>query len=621
MQFLNLQLNFTNSQLTLHVQTHQNTEQFELYGPVTDPQELAHQAEMFVGIHLRPYFDHLPVDSCRLSVAADVPELIRERCLSELLKLSKTNDFLTKTKALQNQAITLGTKPSSETSKSILAIYSADTPVEALLNMRAFSEEQAYVLGYLASQTPADEHEAQLRSFVQDSEAWFAWYVSLGVSQLYCGVDFVAEFERHGVVLSAVLGAIGQALVVVDHPYASGKPMVQYDKRMSNSSAIVRYVQDEKSLLWARWLGLINARLGSLKSVEYQYSVPALTSGFVSRDWQDVDITTNSVISEEPATPGQADGILLCEDLNIHRLINWLPQAYFIKGLLDQHVTGSASNIALTDIWLGVMKRLIVGSNESTDYDVVVLVRRLEFIADALHNLQLIEFVQDLAAKTQVRITGQAGWEKLFPELWVEGYGPEAWREAAAAFPQATLLHAQGIFHPCLSERCIDAVVTGRTSAYFSSFHQLCEQHCELDQSDPVLSWLAQHHVVSADACCVHALSAVSDRATMVDKRQATLTMLQEHNKRHFEQLTQRQWQAPATSLEQSVDQCLGHWNDATEQFYAAHTDMFHESLLALNPSVELGITDELKASAPAYLKQVLDTMEAMENSSARKAS
>ena len=69
MEFLNIQLQYQQQELTLSIQNSTETQTFQLYGQVSDPQELAHQAALFVAIQLRPYFDTLPVDSCHLNVS------------------------------------------------------------------------------------------------------------------------------------------------------------------------------------------------------------------------------------------------------------------------------------------------------------------------------------------------------------------------------------------------------------------------------------------------------------------------------------------------------------------------------------------------------------------------
>lgn len=613
MQFLNLQLKFDDSQLVLHVEAQAQSQEYRLLGAVSDPQELAYQAGLFVGVHLQPYFDLLPVDATELSIAREVPALVREHCLVQLNKLTKTNEFLVAAKSRNEKALSTQKQPVS----NMLAVFSEFTPIEALLNMidldapSKSGSKRAIVLGYLPSQEPINEQEAQLRIFSTSAVEWFDWYLSLNVTTLYCGADFVAEFERESLALASLLRAVGHTLVINDHSYSATNPLAQYEKRVRDSKSIVHFVQEEKSLLWARWLGLQATRLGTLKTVEYEYSSQALLEAMPEHRWQSLDIKKQRPINNlQGESQPASSSILLCEDLYLQRLVTWLPQVCFIKGLLEQHLPEQVSSLALPDIWLGVMRRLLVGSAESTDYDVVVLGQRLELIADGLHYLQLTELIQELTTKTQVILTGHPDWQRIFPSLWTPGFSPAQWRKAGAAFPDAMFLHAKSVFHPCLSARCVNEIIRGGSAAFFSSYHQLCEPRRELNSGEPALSWLAQQNVTSADACSVHGMSAVSQRDSMTATRQSVLKMLREHNQTKTNNLINGEWHAPATALETSVDQCLTDWNSSIEQFYTDHSALFHESLLALNPSADLGITAELRANAPDYLARILRFMD-----------
>lgn len=607
MQFIHLQLQFDSQQLTLSIQTHQDTQYFQLQSPVADPQELAHQAELFISIHLRPYFDRLPVESCQASVAPEVPELMRDSCLGELIKFTKTNDVLTRYAQVFRAAAEKCRL--ADNSLKRLCVFSAETPTEALASFAVLAKEpDTLCLAYLPDVKVNHDQSENLKLFTHDIDAWVEWYAALGVQQLICSAEFVREFERFGVVLSSIVTALGQALVIIDPAHSLGRPMNQYEKRATDSHSVVRYQMDEKSLVWARWLGITNPRLGPLSNIACGLGGRAIANAFREEQWESLNLAEPKLRAPIQETDDNGLSLVVCEDLYLRRLGVWAPQAYFVKKLLDQHCNGVASTLVLVELWAGVMRRLIVSSEQTTDYDVVVLVRRLELIADAVKNLSLIEFIQEIQNKVKVQLYGHSNWSKLFPKLWSSGYEANQWREAAKAHPGSALLNVEPVFNPCLSERCIEAVVSGRPAAYFSMYHQLCEPRIDL-HDDLALDWLAQQNIMNVETCCVHLMSAASHRESMITKRQGVLDQLNQHNQQVYDQIKSATWQAGQSALCQSVDAQLEQWHECIAEFYDEHAIVFNESLMVLNPSVEMGVTDELRASAPDYLAVVLDVI------------
>ncbi len=603
MEFLNIQLQYQQQELTLSIQNSKETQTFPLYGQVSDPQEFAHQAALFVAIHLRPYFDTLPVDSCHLNVSSDVPFLVNEACQVELVKLTKTNDLLLWVQGSDALA-------SHQVTDHILGVYSEQMSLEGLLNMCDFDKsEKATCIGYLETQLPTSLEEQQLRLFESSPQAWADWYVESGFKGIYAAQDFVQGFEKQGVVLSSLLRFLKQELYIIDGDYPLASPMQFFENRSIDSQSMHRFVQDIQSLIWGRWLGLHNTSLGTLKSVEDEYDPLVVLDAFRQKKWtklkcrphQKLHVDTDSLLKQNENL-----SFLICEDLYLRRLQQWLPQAYFIKGMLDKHLGQDISSVASIDIWQAVMRRLIVGSAESTDYDIIILVRRMELIAEAAKTLALIEFIQNLKGKAQVHVCGHGDWQQIFPEYYREAGSVLEWEKAAAKYSSSTFLQMESVLHPALSRRIISTMASGQTTAVFSTLHQICGLTGKALPELQSVQWLQQHNVVNTKAACVHAMSASSQRDSMQQKCQSIFKLLHQHNSTRFNQIQNMQMADVQTLLDQEISQVLDCWHQAGEDFYNLYPDIFQESLMVLNPQVNFDMTDELLQNLPDYLKVVV---------------
>mgnify|MGYP001056993469 FL=1 len=347
MQFLHVQLQYTNEQLMLHIQTHLSIKYFQLEAAVSDPEEFAKQVELFVGIQVRPYFDMLPVESCEITIAPEVPRLVQDRCLSEFIKLSRTNELL-----MQLSADDHFSEPAPTKIDQKLIVYSEKMPLEGLMYAHNATSSTTLTVGYLPTQEPTTPFEMSFRRFRVDLGEWTRWIDSLELTALLCAQDFVADFERQGIVLSTVLGFLDCELVIFEAEYKPGQVMRYFDQRACDSSSITRYVQDEKSLQWGRWLGLQNVQLGPLRHTGLDFDPAQVIDGFRQNTVAQIQSKPRQVTNwSQDHTAEPSSALFICEDLHLRRLLAWLPQAYFIKGLLDQQMTPALTGVLKTDIW------------------------------------------------------------------------------------------------------------------------------------------------------------------------------------------------------------------------------------------------------------------------------